>query len=346
MHDRRLISRLTEFDVVRLVEGKASQKLAQVVFGLTCAVAMILLRSLIDIVAPTSGPFAFVYPTVLLATLFGRWQAGLVAYLICFFWAWYFVLPTANSLYFEDPSDPARVVINAAAALIVLIFAEMFRHSGCVYARERDEEIERRQMLLSELDHRTKNNFALSVSLLELQQRGLENEESKAVLTQAIGRLHSFASAYTNLSDSHGKGAAVEMDSYLRDVVERFRKAALDDTIKVTVHVDPVEMDRETAVAIGLFTNEALTNCAKYAFADGEGGRIDVSLSQRPEGWSLIVSDTGRPSEAALAQAQSTGLGTRLFEAFARQAGASFDIDLTPQGCRVSLTQQQSETAA
>ena len=54
--------------------------LVGIAFGIIAAAVMILLRSVLNMWAPTSGPFALVYPTVLIATLYGRWQAGLVAY--------------------------------------------------------------------------------------------------------------------------------------------------------------------------------------------------------------------------------------------------------------------------
>lgn len=339
-----IVKRLPHFDVAgHFAEGPARAGV-QIGFGSLCAIAMIAIRSALDVIVPTAGPFALVYPTVLLATLYGRWLAGIVAYFICFFWAWFYVLPAVGSFHFEVPTDPARVAINAFAALIVLLFAETFRHAGAEYAEERDAEIVRRQLLLEELDHRTKNNFALSVSLLETQRRRVESEEASDALTQAIGRLHSFASAYSNLTENQGEGASVEMRPYLEDVVNRFREAALDENVAVETHVDVDELPRATAVAIGLFTNEALTNCAKYAFAEGERGTIHVSLKESGDSWLLQIADNGTRKPAAASEAlPSSGLGTRLFQAFANQADAEYRIDLEGPGCTVSLIGNSDE---
>ena len=54
--------RLANFDVSRQFLARRSKVAAQIVFGGMCAAAMIGVRSLIDVWAPVSGPFALIYP--------------------------------------------------------------------------------------------------------------------------------------------------------------------------------------------------------------------------------------------------------------------------------------------
>ena len=110
------MQRLAQFDVSRRFSRPVSRIAAQVAFGAGCAGLMILARSMVDMWLPTAGPFALVYPTVLLATLYGHWRAGLAAYLIAYLWAWYVVLPRTHSFSFELATDSSRVAINAIAA--------------------------------------------------------------------------------------------------------------------------------------------------------------------------------------------------------------------------------------
>ena len=81
--------KLTAVDAANFLPGNFPPLVAQVLFGLALALAMIGLRTLIDIVAPNAGPFALVYPMVLIATLFGRLLAGLICLIVSFLWAWY-----------------------------------------------------------------------------------------------------------------------------------------------------------------------------------------------------------------------------------------------------------------
>ena len=163
--------RLANFDVSRQFLARRSKVAAQIVFGGMCAAAMIGVRSLIDVWAPVSGPFALIYPTVLLATLYGHWRAGVVALAVTFCWAWFFILPPARSFLFADPTDPVRVLLNAASAVVVVVFAEAFRRAAQAPLSEIRDRAARRLTLLAALGHRTKNNFALVASLLEEARR-------------------------------------------------------------------------------------------------------------------------------------------------------------------------------
>ena len=76
--------KLTAVDAANFLPRKFPPLVAQVLFGLALALAMIGLRTLIDIVAPNAGPFALVYPMVLIATLFVAGRSLQVFYQIPF----------------------------------------------------------------------------------------------------------------------------------------------------------------------------------------------------------------------------------------------------------------------
>ena len=231
------MQRLAQFDVSRQFVTRPGQVAAQLLFGAVCGVAMIGLRTAIDLWAPHSGPFALIYPTVLLATLYGHWRAGIVAFAVTFLWAWYYVLPTAQSFQFTDPTDPARVALNAVAALIVLVFAEAFRR----VARSTVEEIrisaDRRLMQLAELEHRTKNNFALVASLLEIQKRRISDTALHPMLDDAAGRVRTFADAYSSLAIDQSDGGGVDMKPYLEQLLDRIERAAVPSSSVSTLAV-------------------------------------------------------------------------------------------------------------
>lgn len=329
--------RLAGFDVPRRFSAPRIRFFAQCLFGLGCALAMVGLRSVLDVWAATAGPFALVYIAVLIATLYGHWQAGLVAYVTSFLWAWYFVLPPAYGFGFEMATDPPRVAINAAAVMVMLIFAEAFRRAVDTAISQRDAEIERAAILQQELEHRTKNNFALAASLLEMQKRREQLPEIISALDQAIARIHSFSSAYSHLALQQGEGAMVAMQDYLVDVVDRVTRGAFLDNVRVEIDAggEEVSMPREVAVAIGLFTNEALTNSAKYAFPDGREGKIKVKFSGGSEDWALAIEDDGVGTSGVAEP--SGGIGERLFAAFAQQARAEYKVQAGPDGRALHL---------
>ena len=326
---------LTHVDIAARFAPGPQRLFVQLAFGLACALAMVLLRTGLDLFAPTSGPFALVYPTVLLATLFGRWQAGLSAYLVAFLWAWYFALSYPSSFAFELPTDPWRVVINAAACLVILVFAEQFRAAVRTREGELTAALDRRLMLLEELEHRTKNNFALVASLLDIQKRRQNVPEAEEAIDDATARVRAFADAYSNLALEQDEGAEVEMKTYLEQLADRIGRAAFHDGVALQTRIDNALMNREKGVAIGLYINEALTNCAKYAFPEGRGGRIEVDFRCDGPEWLLAIKDNGMGAGAT--SDPKGGLGSSLMDAFAAQAGATHSVSIEECGCRAEL---------
>ena len=313
--------------------------------GVVCALTMIAIRAVVDTAAPGAGPFALIYPAVLLATLYGRWEAGAVAFAICFGWTWLQVLPLAIVQQGDQAVMVSHIALNAASVLIVLAFAETFRGKVETARQQREAEIDRRAVLLAELEHRTKNNFALVASLLELQKRREKSEPIRRAFDDAIGRVRTFSEAYTHLAGEQGEGVVVEMRPYLERLVARVSSALLPPHIALTSRFADVSLPRESAVAIGLFANEALTNCAKYAFPDDRAGKVHVEFDVSGTDWQLTIRDNG-VGEAPHAPGNSSGssaggIGSQLLGAFARQARAKHDTRFLDDGCEVSLVYRQ-----
>ncbi len=333
----RSVHRIAQFDVSRRIRGAKSKHAVQALFGLACAVAMFGVRTVVDIFIPHIGPFAMVYPTVLIATLFGHLLAGLVAWTLAFGWAWFMVLPPAWSFAFKDPADLGRVIINAASGLIVLVLAEAFRRAVRQAHDQLATDAERRLHLIADLEHRTKNNFALVAGMLDIQRRRHQEPAVQAALADASRRVKTFADAYSTLALAQGEGSAVAMKPYLEEIVDRLAAASFSASVTVVRRIEPYTLPREEAVAIGLYLNEALANCAKYAFADLDQGVVEVDFEGPPDGWRLIVSDNG--CGVSLGPRSSVGgLGSQLMQAFAHQAGGRHDLQLSETGCQAQLT--------
>lgn len=328
--------RLVEFDLAEALAPRVPIWVTQVGIGLLSVSGTVVVRGLIDFVSPGIGPFALVYPGIMIATLAGRWLAGLVSGVILIIGAWYYLLPPKNSFDFGIPNGPATMFVISFAALLTIAIAEIFRRAVRNAADERDQQIADRDLFLEEFDHRVKNNFAIVVSLLELQRRRADPATAQA-LEATLMRVESIARAHRHLYRGSDRPGMVQIADYLGELCTALADVlTMRGAITLTCASDSALLPRDRAVSIGLVVNELVTNAAKHAFVDRERGSIDVSFKTLAGGWRLVVSDDG--SGIAKARRDSTGgLGSKLIDGFARQAGGTIDTDSDATGTRVTL---------
>ncbi len=332
------MARIVEFDLLDALAPRVPPWVSGPVVGLACAVLTAMLRLAIDLVAPGAAPFALIFPAIMLSTLVARWQAGAITAVVTIAAVWYFLIPIRRSFTFADASGPPTIVAISFAAIITLLIAETFRRAVRNAAAERDRQIADRDLFLEEFDHRVKNNFAIVSSLLEMQRRRADATTAEA-LTAALMRIDSIARAHRHLYRGGQQYHSVEMRDYLGELCSTLRDAlVLGPRIVLTSHADAAALPRDRAVSVGLVVNELVTNAAKHAFAGRASGTIDVRFVTRTGGWRLTVTDDGigMPAEPRQPTADG-GLGTRLIEAFARQAGGAVSFKSSTGGTEVTF---------
>ena len=322
------MARLTTLDVPDRFAARVPVALSQVLFASACTGAALLTRALVDAVAPNAGPFALTMPFVLVATLFGRWQAGALTLVFCAAFAWYFVLPEIGSFRFHNASDQSRVVVNVLAGIGIVALAELFRREVRAAVVERDGRIAERTLYLDEFDHRVRNNFSTVLSLLRLQRRQASGDEARDALSRAEGRVLSIARAHGALYRGDGVDE-VAMDGYLRELCTGLHDGLAGDRIALNCHADAVVLTRDRAITVGLLVNELVTNALKHAFPGGRSGTITVRLEAAGDGARLTVGDDGA---GMTAPAREGGLGQSLVGMLVRQIGGGETTATGPGG--------------
>lgn len=297
---------------------------AQLGFALFCIGVEVIIRFLINQVFPGAAPFALVYPAVLAATLFAGWQCGAFVLIVSELLAWYFVIPIIGSFALANPDDGPRMLVVFLSGLFVIFLADIFRAAGRGAARMRNAQLAECDLLLREIEHRIKNNFAMVSGLVDIQRRRAANEEVRAALSAVMARIESFSRAHRHLYHRADGVGAVEMPSYIEELSEALSQAlALHGAVTLSAEADNITLDRDRAVTIGLLINELVTNAAKHAFEGRDRGVVSIQLRRTADGVRLIVSDDGVGIDPAKAQHTNGGLGQRLVDAFVRQANGT-----------------------
>ncbi len=188
-------------------------------------------------------------------------------------------------------------------------------------ARARD----RTEVLLSEVNHRVANSLALVSSLVNLQSKSLGDRAAKDALAETQDRIFAISLVHKRLYSSSNV-RAVALDEYLTGLLEHLRTSlrGLGHGVTLAFDIEPVELETDTSINLGVVVTELVTNAFKYAYTEGIG-EIRVQLRKLPdEQVELLVEDDGI-GRAEGAPAKGTGVGTRIVNALSMSLGAKVE---------------------
>ncbi len=190
-----------------------------------------------------------------------------------------------------------------------------------------------REMLLREVNHRVGNSLQIIASLLHLQANTATQEDVKAALTNAMGRVAAVAQVHRRLYTSHDL-KSVLLNQYLDALLDDLRRSAEGNRMsRLTLRAEAVEIDPDRAVAIGIVVNELVMNAVKYAYPDC-AGPIHVELRCENDDIVLSIADNGVGLHATN-DPRSTGMGQRIVSAMATKLDASVTPDPTHAGTKI-----------
>ncbi len=205
-------------------------------------------------------------------------------------------------------------------------------------ARDRFEALAaERALLMREVNHRVGNSLQLIASMLTLQGNGADLPEVSDALSIATGRVLAVAQVHRRLYTSEDV-QSVAMDQYLEAMVEDLRRSSeTNELAQLTLRCDPIRIDPDRAVAIGVIVNELVVNALKYAYPDGSGP-IRVALNTAGSGPAVLSVEDDGVGFAPQATPKSTGLGRRIIRAMADKLNAQVETATKSPGARIAVS--------
>jgi len=188
--------------------------------------------------------------------------------------------------------------------------------------------LEEKEILLKEIHHRVKNNMQIISSLLKLQSSSIQDEKILQLFKESQNRVKTMALIHEKLySDSNF--ADIEISTYLKTLVNYlFRNFVnLSSKLDLTMEVDKIMMDIDTAIPCGLIINELVTNAIKYAFPENKKGELTITLESSADQVILIVKDNGIGIPEDFNIEETNTLGFQLVKALVNQLHGTIEIN-------------------
>ncbi|MEO0725000.1 MAG: histidine kinase dimerization/phosphoacceptor domain -containing protein [Bacteroidota bacterium] len=178
--------------------------------------------------------------------------------------------------------------------------------------------LQEKDTLLREIHHRVKNNLQLVSSLLGLQGLTTKDQEIKEAINAGKSRVMSMALIHQDLYNKE-QLTSVNVREYLEKLCQELISTyqISPNQVSFQADIEPLDLDVDTLIPLGLIINELLTNALKYAFPKGASGQIHIKLHEVNNLLRLEVNDDGVGFDPA--SASSSSFGFRLINSLLRQ---------------------------
>jgi len=291
-----------------------------IALALVCVIAAAIARVLLGLAGSTL-PFATFFPAVLIAALFGGRIAGLVAIPMSILVVWWAFIEPFYDFGKPTPVQAANFFLFALSGLLVVALAIM--HRQIVFDLEDQERS--RELLFSEIEHRSKNLLAVMTSLVN------QTIADKDAAQTLIDRMRVVADNHDLLDE--GAGAPTDLrDLFVAAVQKPYGGKRID------LMGPDVALSADRARSLRLVFHEMATNAVKYGALSDAKGRIRI-------GWSIengeVVIDWRESDGPKVSAPGKYNFGSRLITATLRQMNAKLEPTFAETGyCyRISFAQ-------
>jgi PAS domain S-box-containing protein len=185
--------------------------------------------------------------------------------------------------------------------------------------------LEKKDLLMRELNHRVKNNLLIVSSLISLKDRELAPSVSIsdiAAKVDAIRLLHETLQYSEDVS-------SVPLGPYLRDLLTNVFSGG-SHPVETVVSIGEDAVSSQVAVTLGLIVSELATNAVKHGFVPGAAAKFAIRMEEEGGDHVVTVSQTGRPIPDHIQLDNPTTLGLQLVSMLVRQLKGTVELQRAP----------------
>ncbi|MDX1642195.1 MAG: histidine kinase dimerization/phosphoacceptor domain -containing protein, partial [Balneolaceae bacterium] len=190
--------------------------------------------------------------------------------------------------------------------------------------------LDEKSILLAEVHHRVKNNLAIIVGLIELQNAEVNDEETRSKLFETKNRIYSISGVHELLYQTDNF-AEISFTEYINELVNRLQQTYDDKKNPVTIdkEISGFSVNINQAIPLGLLLNELITNSYKHAFDGVEKPKIKLVLKEKNGLIEIIYEDNGEGFDIELFD-KASSLGATIIKSSLSQLEAEYEIYSNP----------------
>ena len=152
-------------------------------------------------------------------------------------------------------------------------------HQNTILREKVGEQTRQLETLFQEMHHRVKNNLQFILTFLWLKKKRLKDYEAIQAFEATDARIHTIAKLHEILYKHNN--LRIDFPDYIDQIC--VASAMEHPELTIVQKVEPMELDFESAVTIGLILNELLTNTVKYGMKGNDTPEATVRFAAMDE---------------------------------------------------------------
>lgn len=184
---------------------------------------------------------------------------------------------------------------------------------------ELSKQLDEKELLLKEVNHRVKNNMQMVSSILELQQINPNSLKSNNLLKEASERIKSLSLAHQTLYQNDNYESINILD-YIHLLINNLIQ---EDEVNLDLEIPKeLELKIEKAQALGFILNELITNSLKHGWSKTQHERkisLKIRLNKTTNEVQFVYKDNGKGYPKDFDFAKTRSLGSILIKSFAER---------------------------
>ena len=205
--------------------------------------------------------------------------------------------------------------------------------------RRQEEELQVKVAMIREIHHRVKNNMQTVASLLRLQSRRAESEETRRALQEGINRILSVAVIHEFLA--HQSARVINIRDVSQRIIEQVREGVLDRERRIDLELrgPNIYLPTQPATVCALVINELLLNALEHGYERQVGGIVTVNLKDDGEQITISVDDDGKGLPEGFDPTRTDSLGLQIVRTLAENdLKGSFELHGRDKGVSAVVT--------
>ena len=199
------------------------------------------------------------------------------------------------------------------------------------------EALQRFEAIVAELQHRVKNHLSMIIGLIRMKARESDQDDGLHDLSR---RIESLQLLYEEMASARAQSNEdkIQLGSYLGRVANAIAHLDGRPGVRMNINVEPLMMQTETAVRVGLVVSEILTNAMQHAFRDQNSGLVELRVTRTDGGgMRAIITDDGVGLPKDVEWPNMKGLGGRIVSGLCEGLRATLHVSRGAVGTIVTL---------